>query len=259
MKKYFKIIFVMLLSVLSVSLFAETGLDIMKKVDARPKPKSSKQTTTMTLIDKRGKERVRSVIGYTKDFGDVEKTVMVFQKPADVKGVGFLSYSYDALGKDDDSWLFMPALKKSRRISGSKKNDNFMGTDFTYDDMGSRNIEEDEHKLLKEETVNGNACWVVESTPKKKGSAYSKFVSWIRKDIFVAEKVEFYDKKGKLEKVLTNSGFEKINGIWIVKKMEMNNIQKKHKTIIKLDNIELNCTIKDSYFTVASLERGRVR
>ncbi len=259
MKKYFKFIFVMALGLISISLFAETGLEIMKKVEARPKPETTKQTTTMTLIDKRGKERVRSVIGYTKKFGDVEKAVMVFKNPADVKGVGFLSYSYDDLNKDDDSWLFMPALGKARRISGSKKNDNFMGTDFTYDDMGSRNIEDDIHKLVEEESIEGKACWVIESTPKKKNSAYSKFVSWIQKDNLLAVKVEFYDKKGKLQKVLTNSKFEKIGEIWIVKKMEMNNLQKKHKTLIELSDIELNCKIKDSYFTVASLERGRVR
>ncbi len=252
-------VFAIILAFISMVLFAESGLEIMKKVDARPSPKTTKQTTTMTLIDKRGKERVRSVIGYTKDFGDVEKAVMVFQKPGDVKGFGFLSYSYDKVGKDDDSWLYMPALRKARRISGSKKNDNFMGTEFTYDDMGSRNIEEYNYKLLKEENINGNDCWVVESTPKEKGSFYSKIVSWIRKDVLISEKVEFYDRKGNLMKVLTNSEFKKLDGFWIIQKMEMSNLQTKRKTIIELSNVELNCEIKDSYFTVASLERGRVR
>ncbi len=259
MKKYFKFIFIMALSLISISLFAETGLDIMKRVDARPKSKSSKQTTTMTLIDKRGKERVRSVVGYTKDFGDVKKSVMIFKKPADVKGVGFLSFSYDSMNKDDDSWLYMPALRKARRISGSKKNGSFMGTDFTYNDMGSRTIEEDTHTLLREEKLNGHDCWVIESKPKKKVNAYSKFISWIRKDILLAEKVEFYDKKGSLLKTLTNSNFEKIGDIWIVKKMEMHDVQKKHKTILEVSDVKLNCEIKDSYFSVASLERGRIR
>ncbi len=257
MKK--KNIFALVFAFMALAIFAETGLDIMKKVEARPKPKTTKQTTTMTLIDKRGKERVRSVLGYTKDFGDVKKSVMVFQKPHNIKGTGFLSYSYDDMNKDDDSWLYIPALKKAKRISGSKKNGTFMGTDFTYNDMGSRSIEEDTHTLVKEEKLNGKDCWVIESKPKKKGDAYSRFISWIRKDNLIAEKVEFYDKKDDLLKVLTNSNFEKMGEIWIVKKMEMNNVQEKHKTIIDLSDIELNCEVKDSYFTVASLERGRVR
>ncbi len=236
-----------------------TGEQIMRKADAREKPKTSKQTTTMKLIDKRGKERVRSVVGYSKDFGSVKKTIMVFKKPADVKGVGYLSFDYDEAGKDSDSWLFLPALGKPRRISGSSKNDDFMGTDFTYSDMGERSIDEDEHRLIKEETIDGNKCWVVESRPKDKKNLYSKTISWIRQDVLIPVKVEFYDKKSNLMKVLTNSNIQKIRGIDTILKMEMNNIQKNHKTIILYDNTEFNIVVNDSYFTVASMERGRIR
>ncbi len=261
-KKSCKILFTVLVAfavVLPAWTETLTGEQIMQKVDAREQPKTSKQTTTMKLIDKRGHERVRSVVGYAKDYGDVEKSVMIFKKPADVKGVGFLSYSYEEIGKDDDSWLFLPALGKSRRISGSSQNDDFMGTDFTYDDMGGRKVAEDTHTFIKEETVDGNLCWVVESVPKEKGSLYSKKIAWIRQDVLIPVKVEYYDKKGKLLKVLNNSGITQISGLWTIQKMEMKNVQKKHTTIITFDNTEFNVSVNDSYFTVASLERGRIR
>ncbi|PIE98024.1 MAG: outer membrane lipoprotein-sorting protein [Treponema sp.] len=236
-----------------------SGEQIMKRVENRPVAKTSRQTTTMKLINSKGHERVRSVIGYSKDFGDIKKTVMVFQKPSDVKGTGYLSYSYDDVDKNEDTWLYLPALGKSRRISGSSKNNSFMGTDFTYDDMGDRKVEEGNHVFVREETVSGNKCWVVETTPKNPKDMYSKIISWVRQDVLIPVKVEFYDRHNKLLKTLVASEIEKTDNIWVAKKLEMHNVQDNHRTVLLLDNIELNIDVKDTYFTVASLERGNIR
>ncbi|WP_455160466.1 outer membrane lipoprotein-sorting protein [Treponema lecithinolyticum] len=242
------------------SAFAQglTGKEIMQKVDKREKAKSDSFTMRMTLTNAGGKKRVREVTAYSKDYGSEKKTVMVFILPADVKGVGYLSFSYDDAAKNDDRWLYMPALKKAKRISGSSSQDYFMGTDFTYDDISGHKIDDYTYTLLAEETVDGKNCWKIESVPLKK-SMYSKYISWIDKESLVQVKAEFYDEQGTLLKVLTVSGIEKKDGFWTADKMEMNNLQKKHTTLIETLKHEFNKNISDSYFRVSSLEEGKIR
>ena len=154
----------------------------------------------------------------------------------------------------------MPAMKKTRRISGSSaRKENFMGTDFTYDDMGGRNIDEDTHRLLKELNIEGFRCWVIESVPKDSGGSYSKTISWIRQDALVAVKVEFYDKRGSLLKTLVVSDVRKQDDIWTPFRMEMKNVQKDHSTVIEITEIQYNTGLEDSLFRVSTLERGRIK
>ncbi|MGI5172735.1 outer membrane lipoprotein-sorting protein [Treponema sp. OMZ 840] len=235
-----------------------TGRDIMLKAENREKADTSSFQMEMILINAGGSKRVREVSAYKKEYAGETKSVMVFLKPADVTGVGYLSFSYDEASKDDDRWLYMPALKKSRRISGSSGGDYFMGTDFTYDDMSGHKTDDYEHKLLGTETQGGKTCWKIESTPKQK-SAYSKFVSWIDRESLLQTKAEFYDKQGALLKVLTADSIEKVNGFWIAKKMEMVNVQKKHTTVLLTKKIEFNKDIPDSFFRVSSLESGKIK
>ncbi|NCB09382.1 MAG: outer membrane lipoprotein-sorting protein, partial [Bacteroidia bacterium] len=151
----------------------------------------------------------------------------------------------------------LPAMKKTRRISGSSsKTDYFMGSDFTYDDMGSRNVDEDEHKLLKEETVDGQKCWVIESTPKTKDEIYSRKIAWIRQDCLIALEVEYYDKMDKLHRKLELSNIEQVDGFWVAKKMHMDNVQTNHQTVLTISNPKYNIKIDESAFTVAKLEKG---
>ena len=235
-----------------------TGRDIMLKVDNRPDGIDRKSILEMTLINKRNRKRVRTVLSYSKDYGKDKKTIMYFEKPADVKGTGFLSFEYDEPSKEDDRWLYLPALKKVRRISGSSKNDYFMGTDFTYDDMGDRSVDEDTHQLLREEVLEGYPCWVVESVPEDKSYMYSKRISWIRKDSLIAFKVEFYDRRGTLIKTLTAPVQEKVDGYWTALKMVMDNTGKEHKTLLEMKDVQYDRGIKDSLFRVSTLQRGRI-
>jgi hypothetical protein len=199
------------------------------------------------------------MLSYSKDFGEDKKTIMFFQEPADVKGTGFLTWDYNEDDKDDDRWLYLPAMKKNRRISGtSAKKEYFMGSDFTYDDMGNRDVDSDSHKLLREEKINGVDCWVIESTPKDGDEQYSKQIGWIRKDNFIAVKVEYFDKQGALMKVLEVDGVKKIDGFWTATSMTMNNLQREHKTIISIESMEYNMPLDDNLFTVNSLEKGYI-
>ena len=256
-----KIITILVFAVIALGAgFAQelTGKEIMQKVDKREKAATDSFTMRMTLTNSSGKQRVREVTAYSKDYGSEEKTVMVFLLPADVKGVGYLSFSYDDASKSDDRWLYMPALKKAKRISGSSSQDYFMGTEFTYDDMGDRKVDDYKHSLLGEEKIDSKDCWKIESVPVKK-SMYSKYISWIDKESLLNLKAEFYDEQGSILKVLTVSGIEKKEGFWTANKMEMNSLQKKRSTIIEILKHEFNKEIPDSYFRVNSLEEGKIR
>ncbi len=203
-----KILFLAALVLAAYSVDAQnlSGRDIIKKVKDNPDGNTRYAKMNLVLEKANGSKRERKVESWAMDIGKDTKTMMTFTYPGDVKGTGFLTWNYDEIGKDDDKWLYMPALKKTRRISGSSsKTDYFMGTDFTYDDMGDRNLDEDTHKFLRKEKCGGFDCFVVESVPKDKREIYSKKISWIRKDCFMTVKVEFYDKLGKLHRVLTIS------------------------------------------------------
>ena len=201
MKKITTIIAAMLATA-TMSAQTLTGREIAEKVHNRPDGDTRYCEMSLTLVNKNGSKRVRELKSFAKDYGKDRKTIMFFLYPGDVKGTGFLTWEYDQIDRDDDKWLYLPAMKKTRRISGSSsKTDYFMGTDFTYDDMGHRNTDEDTHTLLREETIDGQACWVLQSVPNTTGEIYTRRVSWIRKDCLIPVRVEYYDKLDKLHRL----------------------------------------------------------
>jgi outer membrane lipoprotein-sorting protein len=131
-----------------------------------------------------------------------------------------------------------------------------MGSDFTYDDVGQRNIDEDTHTFVREEKVDGVDCWVVEPVPKKSDEIFSKKIMWIRKDCLIAAKVEYYDKLGKLHRLLKVESVVQVDGFWAIGKMTMENVQANHKTILEFGDIKFNIPVDAKTFTVPRLERG---
>ncbi len=232
-----------------------TGRDIVEKAYNLPSGKDKTAVLTMTLINNNGSTRVRKIKQFYKDFGSVEKNIMFFLSPADVKNTSFMNWSYDN-DKPDDQWIYLPALKKVKRISSDSKSDYFMGSDFTYDDLGDRKLDADVHKLLREETVDGIACYVVESIPKDEDYMYSKTITWIRKENFVGLKKEFYDEDGELLKTLSIKEVKHISGIWVITHSEMHNVQKNHKTVMELKDVKINTGVPASMFTERMMMRG---
>ncbi len=232
-----------------------TGRDIVEKAYNLPSGKDKTSILTMTLINSNGSTRVRKIKQFTKDLGSVEKSIMFFLSPADVKNTSFMNWSYDN-DKPDDQWIYLPALKKVKRISSDSKSDYFMGSDFTYDDLGDRKLDADVHKLLREETVDGIACYVVESVPKDEDYIYSKTITWIRKENFVGLKKDFYDEDGELLKTLSIKEVKHISGIWVITHSEMHNVQKNHTTIMKLTDVKINTGVPASMFTERMMMRG---
>lgn len=232
-----------------------TGQQIMEKVYHNPSGDDMQGELVMTLVNTRGEQRVRNLKQFSKDDGKTEKKIMFFQAPADVRNTSFMNWSYTD-GRDDDQWIYLPALKRTKRISSEGKSDYFMGSDFTYDDLGDRHPDEDNHKLLREETIDGHACYVVESTPKGSGYMYSKTVTWVMKDNYIGLKREFYDPKGNLLKTLSIKKFDKISGIWTILETEMHNVQKNHKTLMQFSDVRYNSGIPESQFTERSMTLG---
>lgn len=241
---------------------AQTGRDIAQKIKDRPDGDTRQSEMVMKLINKRGAVRERKLISYSVDVGRAKKdrkSIMFFQYPGDVKGTGFLTWDYDDPSRDDDKWLYLPAMKKTRRISGSSaKQDYFMGSDFTYDDMGSRHVDEDTHKLLGEESIGGHKCWQLESVPKDKREIYSKKIAWIRQDCLIAVKVEYYDKMGKLHRRLDLSDIAQIQGFWIAQRLHMTNVQTEHQTVIEFKHPRYDLPLDEAKFNVTTLEKGQL-
>ncbi|NCC94191.1 MAG: outer membrane lipoprotein-sorting protein, partial [Opitutae bacterium] len=143
----------------------------------------------------------------------------------DVRGTVFLNWEYEQPDREDDKWLYMPALKKERRISGASKNEYFMGTDFTYDDMGDRNVDEDTHTLLGEERLRDRDCWKIEAIPVDPEDMYTRRVLWVDKEANLILQGEYYDKDG-LVKVYRALDVRQENGIWTTFRSEMDNVSR---------------------------------
>ena len=241
---------------------AQTGRDIAQKVKDRPDGDTRQSELSMKLINKRGAVRERRLVSYSIDVGEEKrdrKSIMFFEYPGDVKGTGFLTWDYDEPGKDDDKWLYLPAMKKTRRISGSSaRQDYFMGSDFTYDDMGSRSVDEDTHELLGEEIIDGYKCWKLESVPKDKRDIFSRKIALIRQDCLIPVRVEYYDKLGRLHRRLEMSDIARVDGFWVARKMHMSNVQTGHQTILEIKNPKYNIHVEEAKFNVTVLEKGRL-
>ena len=232
-----------------------SGKQIIEKVYNRPAGDDQTSDLTMTLINKSGAQRIRIIKQFTMDLGDVEKSIMFFLSPADVKNTSFMSWSYDS-DQSDDQWIYLPALKKTKRISSDSKSDYFMGSDFTYDDLGDRKLEDDTHQLIREETLDGKECYVVESLSKDEDYMYSKTLVWVNKANFIGVQKEFYDEDEDLLKILAIKESEEISGIWVITHSEMKNVQKNHKTTMVLNNVQINSGMSASKFTERMMMRG---
>jgi outer membrane lipoprotein-sorting protein len=233
-----------------------SGADIMTSVYERPQGKDTSGLLKMTLVDSKGKERVRTIKQILGTFGPIDKKLMVFQSPADVRGTSFMNWSYAEAGRNDDQWIYLPALKRVKRISSEGRGDYFMGSDFTYDDLGDRHPTADTHKLIGTETVDGNVCWVIENTPKNPADLYSKTVTWVSQEKTVGVKRDYYDKRGTLQKTLRVSSIEKISGIWVIMVTEMKNIQKGTSTRMEFSEVKINTGIAESAFSENAMTKG---
>jgi len=244
--------------------FALNGREIMEKVNARDTGDRSITEMEMILIDKKGNKRVRKLKTFGLEKGKDSLSLMFFLSPADVRNTGFLTFDYDESGKDDDQWLFLPALRKTKRIAAGDKSGSFMGSDLNYSDMTSPDLNLYEYTLMKETEVKGQKVWQIKAVPKTKAEAeksgYSKSVVFIRQDNYVMIRGVRWVHKKKRNKYLDVRKLEKIDGIWVSTEMHVTTKSGKktlHKTIMKQKNIHFNQDeVNENLFTIRRLEKG---
>ncbi len=189
-----------------------------------------------------------------KEEGD--KTMMVFLSPKDQKGTALLTYQHKA--RDDDQWLYLPALKRVKKIASSKKSGPFMGSEFSFEDIGGQQIDDYDYKYLRDEKVGDLDCFVVESYPRDKNSGYTKVISWVDKQGYRTLKADFYDRKKTLLKTLEAKDFQLyLDKYWRPLEMEMVNHQTGRSTVLKQSNLKFKVGLSDGDFTQNSLKRAR--
>lgn len=236
--------------------------EIMDRNFAVTKVVDSLSRATFTLVNKNGQERVRKTFTATKlQPNGVDNMQMVrFLAPPDVKGTAILLIEHS--DRDDDIWVYLPGLKKVRRLVASNKKDSFAGTDFSYGDVIGHRVREWEHRLVGAEAVDGHLCDVIESQPRsedvKASSGYARRRSWIRKDNFVMVKGEYWDQAGQPLKTITAAELQLVDPArrkWQPMRLETVNSQTGHRTVIRYDEFKANQQVKEEVFTTRYLER----
>jgi hypothetical protein len=224
-----------------------TGYDLAKMIDQKPQPKSSKSEISMTLINiKKNRNKTKEMVSISKDNGD--KMLLFFKSPKRDKGVGFLKIEMDDSNKLS---LFIPKLKKIRRISSSNQSDSFMGSDLSFEDMLSRDLDDFDYNIISDTSD----MYIMESISKDDDSEYSRHVSWISKDHLLITKEESYDQNNTLLKQKLFKQIE-MNGYYLISEIDVINVQNQHRTILGINTLEVDSDINDATFKEINLKRS---
>lgn len=264
--RFTEIVILSLICGLIPSAFGQTAEEIVATVNARDEGITQVREANVTLKDKSGKTREQVIRVYRKYYDDEKRTVIFYLEPANVKDTGFLTFDYPAIDKEDDQWLYLPAMRKVRRISASNKGDYFLGTDLTYDDL-KRDSKVSAHEynwtLKGKETVAGKECHVVEGIPKNDQIAdelgYSKGVIYIDPGSNVILRYDYWDVNGNPLKRIENKDIEQIDGIWTTGRIEVTNHKTGHSTVLDFTSTSYTEPIDDALFSDRALLRGAPR
>lgn len=240
-----------LLIMLPLGLMAQTGYEIAKAMEDKVSPKDMKSNMTMVLTNKQGKTRESTIRSITAD--DNKKQIIWFLAPADDKGVAFLKIEHT--DQDDEMRLWLPAFNKVRRISSKKKADSFMGSDLSYEDMTSRELDEYSYELKGEKTVDGIDCYILESTPKAGITrTYKRFITFVSKTDLVSILDEAYDMQDNLLKRRVMK-YVKQKSYDLPSEIFVENVQKMTNTRLKFSNLEVDTGVEPDLFQEKNLKR----
>lgn len=242
---------------------APTAENIVQQMNSRPEGESVQRDMLITLTDQGGNVREEQTRAFRRYFGDTKKTVIFYTRPGTVAGTAFLTWDYADTAREDDQWLYLPALRKVRRISASDRGDYFLGTDFTYEEIKkeSKIAAEDYHfALLGEETVDGHHTWKVEATPvgPEVGRAlgYGRVVMRIDSALWIPRLTEYWDVTGNDLKSVHARRIEQIDGIWVITDIEAINRKNGHQTRIQFRNTDYGASVPARLFEQNALKRG---
>ncbi|KAA3604389.1 MAG: outer membrane lipoprotein-sorting protein [Calditrichaeota bacterium] len=255
--KFFSKIFFLNLIIFTTA-FAQNAEEIMMKshLNYYYAENDGKAKVKMVLTNKRGKERVREfvMLRLDKEEGGKQFYYTYFEQPSDVKRTTFMVWKN--VGEDDSRWIYVPAIDLVKEIAAADKGSSFVGSDFSYEDVSGRHWTSDIHEVLREESVEGKDAFVVKSVAKEGKPAFAYTITWVDKVDLLPLKIEFYDKKDKLEKVFRAVKIEEINGVKTVTHRQMEDVKKKHTTDIFFESIDYNVGLTEDIFTERYLRKA---
>lgn len=246
----------LIIGVASAQTAEEKGLAIAMEVDRRDTGYGdSAASMEMTLKNRNGDTSIRQVRVKTLEvMGDGDKSMSIFDKPRDVKGTAFLTYSHSKV--PDEQWLYLPALKRVKRISSKNKSGPFMGSEFAYEDISSQEVDKYTYKYLRDEDIESKPTFVMEQIPTYKNSGYTRQIVWIDQSEYIPLKIEFYDRKNSLLKTLVFSQYKKYkNQYWRAHNMFMTNHQKGKTTLLTWGDYTFGAGLTDKDFNKNVLKR----
>jgi outer membrane lipoprotein-sorting protein len=220
--------------------FGDTSVDLTMLIASSPDNVISREMRQMVLE--------------VADDGD--KSIMVFDRPRDLKGTAILTYTHKT--DADEQWLYLPALKRVKRISSADKSGPFMGSEFAYEDLSSQEVEKYSYKYLRDETINGEPCFVVERIPTDENSGYTRQVTWVDQSEYRLQRVDYYDRKNTLLKTMTPVAYQQyLDQYWRPAELVMTNHQTGKSTTLRFGNYKFRTGLQDSDFTPSALSRIR--
>ncbi len=234
---------------------AQDARQIIEESQKRTRSNSQKYEGVLQVTDSGGKVTEKRWQMERLGSAGSSKSVLRFTAPAEVKGVALLIINHT--DRASDQWMWTPSINRERRISLQDRSTRFFGTDFSFEDLEERDVDQFDYKTLGEEAVEGAACWKIEAKPKQsKTSQYSATHLWIRKDNYVAAKLEAF-VKDQLTRRLRYQQIENVQGVWTARLLEMSDVKRGSKTTLKLDKLQYNLPLKEDGFTVIALRRDR--
>ena len=237
--------------------------EIVKRINSRDDGNSVSRTLTMELTDKRGKKRIRVTQAFRKYYGSERRTVIFYTSPKNVKDTAFLLFDYKELDRDDDQWLYLPAMRKVRRISASDRGDYFLGTDLSYEDIkleSKVSAIDYNYRIKGEDNIDGHHCILMEAIPVNKKTVkelgYSRTELCVDDEIWISRRTQVWGPRGKNLKTIHARNIEKIQGIWSIGKFDVENHKTGHHTSFEFSNIEYKKGVDDRIFTQDAIRRG---
>ncbi|MCP4407273.1 MAG: outer membrane lipoprotein-sorting protein [Gammaproteobacteria bacterium] len=253
----------LLLPILLLAAELPSGDEIAIKINARDEGVAVGRNLTMEMTDRRGKTRTRDTRGFRKYYGDEKRTVIFYLEPRNVKDTAFLTYDYPEADRNDDQWLYLPAMRKVRRISASDRGDYFLGTDLTYEDIKLEtrvSMEDYTRKTIGEDEVDGHHCYVVEATPVNQETAkelgHSRLEQCLDSKIWIVRRARFSDRGGNPLKTSYFREIRQVQCIWTQHRIEVENHKTGHRTRFLFSAVDYRSGVSDGLFTQNALRRG---
>lgn len=239
------------------------GIAIMRSVAERNEGNQVTRNMRLELTDRSGQTRTQEIKAFRRYFAEEKRTILFYTAPANVRGTGFLTYDYAENAGEDDQWLYLPALRKVRRIPASNRGDYFLGTDFTYEEIKSENkvgLQDYSFRTLSQEMVDGVECYVVEGTVVNaeiaKELGYSKAVWRIDPAMWISRKSDYWDTNDNHLKTIENLKIEKVSDVWTVLQVRATNHKSGHSTLLTSSDVDYNSAVAERTFEQRSLVRG---